>query len=289
MTPISHAHAAPVASSLSGNTTVPGFNDFFSDVYDRSPYQDLVDAFLDMRPDTIPAEIWNGSCKRTFKKEFDVNEYFTLLNCIHPVPGSVLDYIYMGDDEGRRPLIYIRDRTHVPYTSFLEYLDEEGKTQFTFDIFFKLFRQYGGTIDWPWHMVIEDSRDGFFQFLLLTTMGSQFYLWGDANYDDLTMVCDTRGLYSIAEREPDFVREDPDFIAALNEACRFDLHPVIAMSEDRVMMTALFFTKWGGLVMGTFLVEREYPHTGIGSRWMTIVEYDCGINLAAGTPVYLEL
>jgi hypothetical protein len=231
--------------------------------------------------DDVPIEVWEGSTNRTFEGEFDVNEYFPLWPEIQPEPGYCAGLHLHGRRRRHAPLIYLRDRDQPPYTSFPDYVARKAGPSFDYPAFFNTFRQRGGPIDWPWHMEVADTRHGFLQFLLITTMGGQFYLWGDANYDDLTMVCDTRGLLGIAEGASEFVREDPGFIQALNEACIFDLHPVIAFNEEQVMMTALFFTKWGGLLLGTFVVEREYPHTGISSQWMSLVHYDCGIDLSA--------
>jgi len=44
-----------------------------------------------------------------------------------------------------------------------------------------------------------------------------------------------------------------------------------------VKVEAVVFTKWGGFIKRSILMEREAPHLILGERSEVLVAYDCGI------------
>src|SRR6188474_3939686 len=49
--------------------------------------------------------------------EFDVNQYFTVLNHISMQDGYLLDYVYISESLGGSPLLYTRLESQDPYDS----------------------------------------------------------------------------------------------------------------------------------------------------------------------------
>ena len=158
----------------------------------------------------------------------------------------------------------------------MELLENEGYDENIHDLYeFLDILMYGETMAWPESIIVNNTEQGFFEYLLLNIMGGQFYLSWHANYDDIMIICDCSALELVIDETQDFGLELPvDSILAASE---LDLSPKIEFTEDNVIITAVFFTKWGGFLRGTFTIKREFPHDIIDGEWEVLIEYECGV------------
>jgi hypothetical protein len=204
--------------------------------------------------------------------DFDVNAYFGVLTHLSAEPGWVIDYLYQVNGMGGSPFVYARPADHAPYTSFDEYAaaTDEGQAGATGE------RDYSR--DYLGHIRIDDTREGYFQFVALMMMGDQFYLLWHAGYNDRAIVADKEALEkTISAAGSAF--ENSDLPANVQERARqLDLTPAVAFPDDSTaIVRVVTFTMWGGFIETAYTISRRFPHTILGQEAKILIEYDCGV------------
>ena len=104
--------------------------------------------------------------------EFDVMQYFTVLDHLSMQPGYILDYVYHYDGMGGSPILYARPAGQSPYATESE-MTAAGDIPNYLDF-----------------IQTDDTPESYFQFVLLTLMGNQFYKFWHSNYNDVRIVCE---------------------------------------------------------------------------------------------------
>lgn len=206
----------------------------------------------------IPEYLWTTGKKRG--DEFDANEYFSTLTHISMREGYVLDYVYQIDDLGGYPLLYPRSNDQEPFASSVDIPEIEE---------WQDFREY---------IVIEDTEQGYFDYVVMDIMADQFYLYWHANYNDTQIVCNRQQVYDIVAQV-----NSGDFGNAMDSAQQAkartlrNIPPVVRLAGDTALVEIVTFTKWGGFYRLTYIISREQPHTIIEIKEENILPYDCGV------------
>lgn len=224
-------------------------------------WQEVADAFARLNnsqelPDHLMQEDphKNGS-------EFDVNDYFDVLDHLSMEPGYVLDYVYMYDGMGGSPLLFARPddypapATQTEYAAALQAGDVDR--------------------DYLSHVQIDGTEEGFFQFVVLKEIGGQFYLFWHAYYFDTVIVCAPERIDDIVSRPDDY--GNPFTRKQKRDARAIDPAPVVDVGDDSVTVEVVMFSDWGGFARGTYEISKSFPHTVLDSDFEVLVEYDCGI------------
>jgi hypothetical protein len=211
-----------------------------------------------LQPGTIPAHLLLTGKKRG--DEFDVNQYFEPLSHIAPREGYVLDYVYQDDGLTGYPWLYARPVDQVPYASTADIPAEEDRPD---------FREY---------LDMEDTEQGYLDYVVMDIVADQFYLIRHARYNDSQIVCNRQQLYDIVAQlgSGDFGNVmDPD----QQQQARFlrNIVPVVRLTEDTAVVEIVTFTKWGGFYRRTYTIRREAPHRIMDIQQENILPYDCGI------------
>jgi len=204
--------------------------------------------------------------------DFDPNQYFQILSHLSLTPGYVLDYIYFGDELGGKPLLYARKTNAKPFLTYDDLLKSYGE-ELSGE---RSYSQLNHAFDYLEKIQIDKSLESYYQFIVLASLGDQFYLFWHGLYNDVKIMCDSSDLKLIYEDMKDFEIELPIDIA--NEMERIDFNPVVA--EDKVTVSVRFvtFTKWGGFFENVYILDKEkMPLELVDVQWHPIIEYDCGI------------
>jgi hypothetical protein len=212
---------------------------------------DVVSAVGSLQSGAPPQHLLDSGIKHG--DEFDVNQYFTVLPHISMSGEYVLDYIYISESLGGSPLLYARPESQAPYASVE---DVPANTQLPD------FREY---------LDIEDVEHGYFEYVVLYTMASQFYLDWHALYNDTEIVCNKDEVNAILA---DISLDIPGQVKA---RAMTNIEPAVQLVGDNAIVEVLTFTKWGGFYRQTYTISRSFPHTIIDTRSENIVPYDCGI------------
>ena len=220
----------------------------------------------------VPEHLMNDAAEKA-EGDFDVNLYFTVLDRLSMRRGRVLDYVYNYAGIGGAPVLYARKAVAAPYGNRSEYLAAEPSAE-------EADRE-----DYYLSFVSTDgSSEGFFQLALLIIQGEQFYQFWHAAYNDDRIVSDLEDARAILTRPTSptcltgWVGEDNATVEELlDEVAGIDLAPIVSMNGDMVKVEVVVFTKWGGFVRRSMIMEEDYPHLILEERSEVLVPYDCGI------------
>jgi hypothetical protein len=203
----------------------------------------------------VPEHLQQENPER-WPSDFDANTYFTVLDHLALPEGQVLDYLYHYEWGIGAPFLYVRPADTLAYTEFpAEWGDNPPN--------------YRDSI------LIEDTPEGYLQFIALTVMGDQFYLFWHANYNDTRIVCDPEALESILTPLNDFDQMLPEDVQ--QAARELDVTPTVEIGEEAVKVEVTIFTKWGGFLRLTYTISRDEPHTILEAESTPLVEYNCGV------------
>jgi hypothetical protein len=237
--------------------------------------QATIQAVADAQPSGIPDHFIPEEPAQTPRAadDWDVNAYFGVLTHLSVEPGYVIDYFYSYEGMGGHPFVYARPSDKSPYASFEEYLanvpggapDSASQSEYT-DEYLN-------------HIKIDDTPDGYFQFVALRIMDNQFYQFWHAAYNDTTIVCDDDGLKQTLSAADDAFEGGGVPGSVRNAASKIDLAPTVEFLDDATALVRLVtFSKWGGFVEIRYTIGRAFPHSIVSSETETLVEYDCGVS-----------
>jgi hypothetical protein len=191
--------------------------------------------------------------------DFDVNEYFTVLDHLAVEGDRVLDYVYRYDFMGGYPVLYTRPADQAPFATVADYsaavVDEASDYR-----------------DW---IRIDDTPEGYMQMVILGVMGRQFYLHWHAAYNDFQIICDSGMLRTLLASDDGFGQPIPKDVQ--KEARRLDVTPTVELDEDVARVRIVGFTKWGGFFEVTYTISRDFPRDVYDSEEIELVPFNCGV------------
>ncbi len=235
--------------------------------------QDTVSAIANVQPSGIPDHFVPDEPAHIARAagDWDVNAYLGALTHLSVEPGYIIDYFYMFEGGGGHPFVYARPADKSPYASFEEYLanvpsdapDSAGETEYA--------NEY---LD---HIKIDDTREGYFEFVALRLMDDQFYQYWHAAYNDATIVCDADGLQRTLSAADSAFEGSGVPGSVRRAAAKIDLAPTVEfLDEATALVRLVIFSKWGGFAELRYTISRDFPHSIINSETQMLVEYDCG-------------
>lgn len=218
----------------------------------------IVQQVNNLQPAQIPEYLFTTGKKRG--DEFDVNQYFTALTHLSMRDGYALDYVYQIDDLGGYPLLYAYPEDQAPYDSTADILEDSEWTD---------FKEY---------LDVEDTEQGYFDYVVMTLMANQFYLFWHANSNDTQIICNRQQLYDVVKQvsSGDFGNAMEAEQQAKARTLR-NIVPIVRLAGDVAIVEIVTFTKWGGFYRLTYTISREVPHTILDLQRENILPYDCGV------------
>jgi hypothetical protein len=191
--------------------------------------------------------------------EFDVMQYFSVLDHLSMQPGYVLDYVFHYDGMGGYPFLYVRPSSQPLYPTEADLAAGGDRTSY---------------LD---YIQTDDTPGSYFQFVILATMGNHFYLFWHANYFDSQIVCDKADVTDIvASLNGDFGYRI-SLASRLRAALLMDFGPFVNVGEQTVEVQLLTFTQWGGFYQELYILNRSMPHSIQDVQEKNLVPYDCGV------------
>jgi hypothetical protein len=197
---------------------------------------------------------------------FDVNTYFTVLTHLSTQPGFILDSLYLYEMSGGEPILYVRAVDQPPYRSIHEY--EAARYPDAHVLRTELLYNFADDVQ------IDDTAEGYFEFIALRTMGSQFYQWWHAEYNDTRIICNRDALEKLIASMT--IYDDPDFfpMTAQKKARRINFKPYVEIDKETALVRVVEFTRWGGFFEVKYTLSRKFPHKIIQEDRRNLVEYD---------------
>ena len=218
----------------------------------------MVKSIRGMQTNDVPKGLYESGIKQG--DEFDVNDYFVATPNLSMQEGYTLDYVFHIDGLGSYPIIAARPVDQPPYTEEKDV--PEGSE----------FASYWNYIE------IQDTEQGYFEYMALLIMANQFYLVWHANYNDTDVICNREGVDAIIADINDgdfgieFDSKQMKQIRSMN-----NIEPLAKLVDTTAIVEIITFSKWGGFYRMTYTIDRAFPHTIIDVQEENIVPYDCGI------------
>lgn len=219
---------------------------------------EVVSSVAELQAGEVPDTLLETGLKQG--GEFDANEYFNVLTRLSLRQGYALDYVYQNDGLGGYPLLYVRPSDQEPYASAA---DIPNGTELS---------------DFHDYVEIEDTDQGYFEYVVLDIMARQFYLFWHANYNDTEIVCNREAVDDIVTR-----LGSGDFGIAMTRAEQAkarmirNIEPTVDLKDEVATVQFITFTKWGGFYRETYTIDRSFPHTILDVKQQNLVPYDCGV------------
>jgi len=184
-------------------------------------FQQAVDAMKSLQAQhAFPKHLLRKDARKR-GDEFDVQEYFHVLRHLSMEEGYVLDYVYQYFETGGAPVLYARKNTQPPYATETDlkksirkeaHLDEVDAAYAEFSAAVRDLRSDDAKARteaderlknrlaaipdyeyWEWylrHVRIDGTKQGYLEYVALSLLGGQFYLFWHENYHDTRIVCD---------------------------------------------------------------------------------------------------
>jgi hypothetical protein len=190
--------------------------------------------------------------------EFDANNYFQALTHLSMQPGYVLDYVYHFDGMGGYPILYPRPAGQAPFLTEADYAAS------------------GDSANYLDFIQIDDTAEGYFQYVALNILGPQFYLFWHANYNDYQIMCNPADVQGVTANLGDFGRSMSP-LSRLRTLLLRDVAPTVSTGEQTVEVQVVVFTKWGGFLRWTYTIDRNFPHKILDVKEKILIPYDCGV------------
>ncbi len=218
-----------------------------------------------------PPDYYDGTTITVDDKDFEVGQYFSTLNHIAIEEGYYLDYMFFYDELGGKPVLYSVKNGDGPFLYYEEYVAYLGEEMEWERSYMNLYYSY----DYLQHITIDDTPEGFFQYLILVMLGDQFDLFWHALYNDTIIICDSSDINSVNSELEAWDVEFPDESAA--KGPDIELTPYVIFDTDTVKVRFIQFSKWGGYAESIYTLDRQAPYKLLDVEWNVLIEYDCGI------------
>ena len=223
-------------------------------------WQSEVDAIKSItRSQAIPSFLTNPEVPQA-GEVFDPNQLLIPLDHLSLESGYTLDFVYRYDGIGGRPFIYARKLADPPFENYAAFIEatQDGSQYLDF--------------------VITDGTDeGYFQWVLLSRMGDQFYLYWHSGYNDAEIIASRSHLESVVE-EMSTTEFGINFTALQKrQALKIQPAPNVEVGDETVNIHVVWFTKWGGFYEDCYTLSRSTPHRILDLETTNLVDYDCGI------------
>jgi hypothetical protein len=208
---------------------------------------------------------------------FDPNSYFDVFDELSMQPGFTLDFVYLNDGLGAKPVVYAYPIEEGPLRNYEEYLSWK---QIQHPGSFAVIE---GSNDYLEHVVIEDTPEGYFQYVALAIMEDQFCLYWHALYNDTRIITSAERAGSAFNR---FARDTEGITSKLylrsvrrvSEGIGdLDYTPTVEMKEKTAIVRMIVFSEWGGFSELRVEVSRAFPHEILNWKEKTRLYFNSGV------------
>ena len=227
--------------------------------------QNYVDRIIEIQSKYIVPDYYHRKEMARVEGDFDVNKYLNILPDVSLISGYYLDFLFNHD----HPIIYARKIDDNQFNSLNDYVNsfdkDSLKVQKNAD---KIFLNY---------LKVNDTKEGYFQYLILTLMADQFYLFWHGLYNDESIICNLKGL----EKEITFLQKSDLFEISnefIEKARQIKFDPKVILKDDVATIRVVTFSKWKGIVEKKYEIKRSHPNIIIKKGSSILLDYYCGIN-----------
>lgn len=217
----------------------------------------------------LPDHYLQGDMTR-HAEDFDPNGYFKALTHLTLRAGYTLDYLYLGDLHGGKPLLYARQTSAAPFSDAEAFLTSLGKPTSGEEASAALYHN----TEYLKYVQADGSPEGYFELMALNLLGDQFYLSWHANYNDKKIFCDFSDVEAVDQEIKSFnmpnIELPQDVIA---RAKTIDYTPAVVIGNKTITLRLVTFSKWGGFTENIYVIDKSHPDQLLSDKHNLLVEY----------------
>jgi hypothetical protein len=227
-------------------------------------------------PGRRDASCGTGAVKDASEIDFDPNGYFKAFDRLTIEPGYTLDFVYLNDGGGAKPVVYAHSIEEEPLNGYRDYLETRNIKHPG------SFAAIKGSDDYLRHVQIEDTPEGYIQFAALSIIDDQFCLYWHALYNDTRIITSAEQAGNVFKRFAKntegithkwYLRNLERVVEGIPE---LDYTPTVEMRAKKAIVHMIVFSEWGGFSELRFVINREFPHkTRLSSK--TRLYFDSGV------------
>ena len=196
----------------------------------KPDWQRMVDRFLAVKPDFHRPENLDKIPAVRQVNDFDIRQYFTVLDHLSMEEGYSLDYTYYLDGFAGMPVLYARPLSTPFYKTYDEYIKANPGTKIN---------------SYLAHVRSNGTPEGFFQYTILAIMGNQFYQWWHAQTNDQVIVTNQAALEKILAEAMTAKYGQQLSAETAQKARTLDLEPQVEFGSSTVGHQSSHFHKMG--------------------------------------------
>ena len=209
---------------------------------------------------------------------FNIAQYFSLFDKLILEEGYRLKLCYVNYGKSGFPKIFsVKDDKQIDSTSIystLFYQLNDSINILNEEIYFNNYSFVDSLLNPMNHLKIEDSKKGYFQFLIIYLIGDNFALFWHSNYGNNSLILSKKSLDDILKSKNNFINLNNN---QKNEAKKINPSPKITMKKDTCYIRIINFSPWKGFESVEYGINRKFPHKVKYLSCKILVEYDCGI------------
>lgn len=234
---------------------------FVDDYSPSEGWQDEVDRLIDITRDRdFPPELLDSTLE-TDSTLFDANHLLLDMNHLSLRKGYLLDFVYVLDETGGYPIVYARGEDESPFEYYAAYQAACA------------LAEPPQLCDYLNFIESDGTEEGSFQFVLLSMMGEQSPLYGDAQKNEVEVVADTIRIELLADSA---LTKKPGTLAErrlAQQICKVDLAPIVTITSDQVTVEVTWFTPASGLYRTVTVLTLDAPHQFLGMETEQLVAF----------------
>lgn len=237
-------------------------------------WQSIVDGVVSIHHRTSEAELLDLMKYGMSSNTFDVNLYFEVLDKLKPEDGYMLNWVYwLREGRGGRPVLYARKTTDPKCVSLGDYVAFSTNASFG-KVGRELHANEAFFLAYLDKIHVQDSPEGFFQFVVLRLLGDKFHLFWHELYNDIAIVCSQEAWHELLKQEGKRFNPLPEDFKP--QAEKIDFTPRLKIGKRKVELNVYTFCQFGGIKLHYFVVSREFPHRILKHTQKTLLNHNPG-------------
>jgi hypothetical protein len=201
--------------------------------------------------------------------EFDPNDYFDVFPHLSLVDGYSLDYVYTYDRIGAEPFLYARQADAEPWIVDPSIFFPPPRQSLSEN---HTFGERGRGYGYLEQVKVDGSPESYLEYVLLATLGDQFYLYWHALYHDRIVLCGREDIQLVEAEMQVWDLELPEPV--YDRLKQVDFTPRVRVERETVAVRFVSFSKWGGFTEQVYVLDRDDPFNIVEIKWNVIIPFE---------------
>ncbi len=210
---------------------------------------------------------------------FDFSEYLNLFNLLKIEPGYTFDYVYLSSFLDGAPILIALEANESIDSLIADFMVTESfinddnvtdSNQYISYEFSDYAIQHLNPLN---HLIIEDSKMGYFQFVTFEMIADKFDLFWHSGYSTQEIICTKPYLLFTIRSIP-----NEDILNSQRRKAFFiNPKPKVSIKKNFCTVEILRFNDWSGLIRDKFKISRKLPNKIELMSSDTLIHYSCGV------------